>query len=105
MRLQDPAKLAAAMRERRMSGRELANEVGCSNTFISFLLRGTKTTCRPETGLLIEEALQVARGAIFDRMESDDDEQIARGERAVAMRRARSAAAEAAETVVRQAAS
>lgn len=101
----NPEALAEAMRARGMSARRLASEAGCSNTFISLLLRGVKKTCTPELGLLVEEALQVARGAIFDRMESDDDEQIARADRSVAMRRARSAAAAAAETVVRQAAS
>jgi transcriptional regulator with XRE-family HTH domain len=70
MRLRSPELLAEYMRIGDFSQARLARYAGCSRQFIYLLLKGERRTCTPEIAKLIEEAMRVLPGTLFDRSES-----------------------------------
>ncbi|MFD6030513.1 helix-turn-helix domain-containing protein [Cellulosimicrobium funkei] len=70
MKLRNPELLVAYMDEKKFSQARLARYAGVSRQFIHMLTTGQKTTCRPEVGGLIEEALGLLKGTLFDPKES-----------------------------------
>ncbi|MGH3494773.1 MAG: helix-turn-helix domain-containing protein [Sciscionella sp.] len=48
------------------SHRELARYVGCHHSMIDHLLSGRRTTCRPQTAVLIAARLGVPVEALFE---------------------------------------
>jgi transcriptional regulator with XRE-family HTH domain len=70
MKLRDRDLLARYIKDRGYSQARLARHAQCSRQFIYMLLTGEKSTCSKEIGALIEEALNVLPGTLFDPRES-----------------------------------
>jgi transcriptional regulator with XRE-family HTH domain len=70
MRLKSPEILKAFMEQKGFSMARLARYAGCSKAMIGYLCSGEKKSCSEPLADAIEEALDVPRHALFDRMES-----------------------------------
>lgn len=71
MKLKDTATLRSYLAASGMTQNELARKVGVSKSFVSQLMNGGRSTCAPQTGILIEHYL-TAKGKIFDPTVSDE---------------------------------
>jgi transcriptional regulator with XRE-family HTH domain len=65
MRLRSSDTLRALMAQSDMSFKDLADYVGCSKGFISHLLAGRRTSCKPETARRIAGVLHVPVDVLF----------------------------------------
>lgn len=70
MRLRDRELLAKYMAANDFTQARLGRYAGRSRQFIHMLVTGEKTTCTPEVGQRIEEALRVLPGTLFVARES-----------------------------------
>jgi len=70
MKVRDVALLRQYAEDRRMSGARLSRHAGVSRQFIYMLLKGDKRSCTPHVAGLIEEALAVLPGTLFERKDS-----------------------------------
>lgn len=66
MRLKSADTLRALMEQDGFSLARLARYAGCSKGFISHLLSGRRTSCTPELGTKLAEALSVPVSVLFD---------------------------------------
>ncbi len=66
MRLRNPKLLVDYMKANDFTQARLSRYAGCSRQFIHMLVSGERTTCTTEVGRLIEEALRVLPGTLFD---------------------------------------
>lgn len=66
MRLKSADTLRALMDQDGFSHGRLARYAGCSKGFISHLLAGRRSSCTPELGARIAEALDVPVRVLFD---------------------------------------
>lgn len=65
MKLRDTGLLIRYMEINDFSQARLGRYAGCSRQFIHQLVSGGRTTCTPEVGARIEEALRVLPGTLF----------------------------------------
>lgn len=72
MRLRNPQLLANYMAANDFTQARLARYAGCSRQFIHLLLKGERRTCTIEVARLIEEAVRVLPGTLFDPSVSPD---------------------------------
>lgn len=70
MKLRSADLLAKWMVEKDYSQARLARHAEVSRQFIHLLVTGQRTTCTDRVGRLIEEALGVVDGTLFDEQES-----------------------------------
>lgn len=61
----NPTTLVRVMEFRRVGVRELADQIGVTNSMISQLRTGRVTRCSPELSRLIEEGLGLDHGSMF----------------------------------------
>lgn len=73
MRIRSGKLLAGQMDARNMSQYALAGYAGCSRGFISHLVAGRKTTCKPELAQRIAEVLGVDLELLFVPSSSNDE--------------------------------
>lgn len=66
MRLRSPDTLRALMKQSSLSLGDLAELAGCSKGFISHLLSGRRSSCKPELAGRIAMALHVPTEVLFD---------------------------------------
>lgn len=78
MRLRNPRLLADYMAANDFTQARLARYAGCSRQFIHLLLKGERTTCTQHVGELIEEAVRVLPGTLFDRSVSPEKRPVVR---------------------------
>lgn len=72
MRLRNPELLAQYMEANDFTQARLARYAGCSRQFIHLLLKGERRTCTVDVARLIEEAVRVLPGTLFDPSVSSD---------------------------------
>lgn len=65
MKLTNPQLMRDYMKANDFSQARMGRYVGCSRQFIHQLLTGEATTCTPEVGKRIEEALSLLPGTLF----------------------------------------
>lgn len=65
MKLRSADTLRALMEQNHMSLGRLARYAGCSKGFVSHLLAGRRSSCTPELGANIAEALNVPVAVLF----------------------------------------
>ena len=76
MELTDPALMGALMKARRMSGRKLARDAGCTEGTIRHLLHGRMTSCTPDLAARICLGLGMRdTSLLFDGKVSTSDTQ------------------------------
>jgi DNA-binding XRE family transcriptional regulator len=78
VKLISPEALRSYMLFRDFTIRSLAEKVGCSHATIGFLVKGTRTTCRPTTARSIAKALNCPVDALFMARTSTVQREVAR---------------------------